>query len=160
MKLVGISYILCVHIHWVTSPFMIMSIDAYTMLMMMIMPRMMLGGLLTSRHLAMDNQLDCDGFKGVNRLGTHACMCWLCVGKYYTSYFVRTGGHVYNGFNDRFLSISYMYFHSLTSTVGSLIEYFLKYSSNILPLFQVKAKHPCTSDDNITSKDHDTNIRQ
>ena len=51
MKTIGTSCILCVHIHWVTSPFMMMSRDAYTMIMMMIiMSRIILGGLLTFRR--------------------------------------------------------------------------------------------------------------
>ena len=71
------------------------------------------------------------GLGGANFLGIHACMCGLCVGKYYTSNFVRTGGHP----NDMFLIMSCMYLHSLTPIVGSLTKYFLKYSSFVLFLF-------------------------
>ena len=48
-----------------------------------------------------------------------------------------------------------MFLH-LTSIVGSLPEYFLKYSRYILLLFQVKAKHLYSVDDDIASRDHDT----
>ena len=48
------------------------------------------------------------GLGGANRLEIHACTCGSCVGKYYTSNFVRTGGHPYDGFNDRFLTMSYI----------------------------------------------------
>ena len=40
---------------------------------------------------------------GANRLGIHARTCESCVGKYYTSNLVRTGGNLYDGFNDRSL---------------------------------------------------------
>ena len=39
---------------------------------------------------------------------------------------------------------------------GSLTDYFLKYSSHVLPLFQEKARHLCTADDGIATRDHDT----
>jgi len=42
MKTTGTSCILCVHIHRDTSPFMMMSTDAYTMMMIIIMSRMTL----------------------------------------------------------------------------------------------------------------------
>ena len=48
MKTIRTSCILCIHIHWVTSPFMMMSMDVYNMTMITIMPRMTLRGLLTS----------------------------------------------------------------------------------------------------------------
>ena len=50
-----------------------------------------------------------------------------------------------------------MFLH-LTPIVGSLTRYFLKYSSHILPLFQVKARHSCTANDGITTRDHGTCI--
>ena len=51
IKTTWTSCILCVHIHQLTSSFMMMSMDAYTiMMMMMIMPCMIYGGLLISRH--------------------------------------------------------------------------------------------------------------
>ena len=40
----------CIHIHPVTSPFMMMNTDAHTIMMMMSMPRMTLRGLQTSRR--------------------------------------------------------------------------------------------------------------
>ena len=100
------------------------------------------------------------GLGGANRLGIHARMCRSCVGKYYASNFVRTGGHPYDGFNDRFLIMSCMCLHSLTSIVGSLTKYSLKYSSHVLLLFHVKARHLYTAGDEIAIKDHGTCIRQ
>ena len=59
-----------------------------------------------------------DGSKGgVNLLGTHARTCKSCVGKYYTFNFVRIGGHIYDGFNNRSLILSCMCLYSLTPTV-------------------------------------------
>jgi len=93
MKIIGVSCILCVHIHRDTSPFMMMSTDEYAM-MMMIMPCMKLNCLLTSER----------------RYGQLAQLCWVqgmgtawgstlafmgCVGKYFI---VRTGGHYYESF--------------------------------------------------------------
>ena len=49
-------------------------------------------------------------------------------------------------------------FLHLTPIVKSLIEYFFKYSSHVLLLFQVKVRHSCTVDDDITTRDHDTCI--
>ena len=46
MKSIGTSCILYLHLHWDTSPFMMMSTDTYTMIMMMIMPCMIFKGLL------------------------------------------------------------------------------------------------------------------
>ena len=40
------------------------------------------------------------GLGGANHLGIHARTCGSCVEKYYTSNFVRTGGHPYDDFND------------------------------------------------------------
>ena len=48
MKTTGTSCVLCVHIHHVTSLLMRMSTDAYTMMIIIIMPCMILEGLLTS----------------------------------------------------------------------------------------------------------------
>ena len=60
MKIIGVSCILRVHIHRDTSSFMMMSTDAYAM-MMMIMPCMKLNGLLTSER----------------RYGLLAQLCWV-----------------------------------------------------------------------------------
>ena len=46
----------------------------------------------------------------------------------------------------------------LTPVVGSLTEYFFKYLSHVLLLFQVKVEHSCTIDDDIATRDHDTCI--
>ena len=54
--------------------------------------------------------------------------------------------------------MSGMCLHSLTPIVGSLTKYFLKYSSGVLLLFQVNARHLYTANDNIASRDHDTCI--
>ena len=74
-----------------------MSIDAYTMMMMIIMPRMILEGLMSSRcrygQLARLWWVQ----RGANRLEIHALMCELCVGKYYKFNFILTGGHPYDG---------------------------------------------------------------
>ena len=95
---------------------------------------------------------------GANHLGTHTRTCGSCVEKYYTSNFLQTRSHIYDGFNDRPLGMSYMCLHSLTPIMGLLTEYFLKYSSCLLLLFQAKARHPCAADDYITRKDHGTCI--
>ena len=50
IKTTWTSCILCVHIHQLTSSFMMMSMDAYTIMMMMIMSHMILRGLLSSRR--------------------------------------------------------------------------------------------------------------
>ena len=44
-----------------------------------------------------------------------------------------------------------MFLH-LTTIVRLLTEYLLKYSSHVLPLFQVKAMHSCTADDDIATR--------
>ena len=44
MKTIGTSYILCVHIHRDTSPFMMMSADAHSMMMRVFMGSMILWG--------------------------------------------------------------------------------------------------------------------
>ena len=41
---------------------------------------------------------------------------------------------------------------------GSLTKYFLKYFSQMLLLFKVKAMHHGTNDDDIAIRDHDTCI--
>ena len=94
------------------------------------------------------------GLGGANCLGTHARTYGSCVEKYYISNFVWIGGHLYNGFTDRSLVMRCMCLYSLTSIVGSLIEYFLKYSSCITSIFQVKARYPRMNDDDNISKDH------
>ena len=43
------------------------------------------------------------GPRGCNPLGDPRCTFESCVGKYYTSNFVRTGDPPYDGFNDRSL---------------------------------------------------------
>ena len=43
------------------------------------------------------------GLGGANRLEIYAHTCQSCVGKYYTSNFVRTGDDLYDCFNDRSL---------------------------------------------------------
>ena len=83
---------------------------------------------------------------GAYRSGTHARKCGSCVGKYYTSNFVRTGGYPNDGFKDKSLIMSCMWLPSLIAIVESLIEYFLKYSCRMLFLFQVKERHPYTTD--------------
>ena len=132
MKTIGTSCILCVHKHRVTPPFMIMSTNAYTM-MMMIMPRMTLGFCWSTL---------------------------ICVGRvYYTSNFIWTRANPYDGFNDRFLIMSCMCLHSLTPIVGPFTaKYFLNYASRVLLLFQVKSRHLYTADDDISSRDHVTCI--
>ena len=82
---------------------------------------------------------------GAYRSGIHARKCGSCVEKYYTSNFVWTGGYPYDGFKNKSLIMSCMWLPSLIAIVGSLIEYFLKYSSQMLFLFQVKERHPCTT---------------
>ena len=67
------------------------------------------------------------GPRGANRLRIHARTCGSCLGKYYTSNFVRIGGHPYDGFNDRSLDHELHVFAFLTRILGSLTEYFLKY---------------------------------
>ena len=58
--------------------------------------------------------------RGAKRLGFHTRTCGSCVGKYYTSNFVRTGGHPYDGFHDKSLIMSCMSLYFLTTIVGSL----------------------------------------
>jgi len=101
MNTIGTSCILCVHIHRDTSPFMMMSTDAYAMMMMMIIIIMLhitLRGLLTSKrgHRQLARLWCVQG--GANRLGIHTRTCGLCVEKYYTSNFVWTWGHPYDDF--------------------------------------------------------------
>ena len=56
MKTIDTSCILCVHLHQVTSPFVMMSMNAYTMVMMsIIMSCMIFEDLLTSKRPTMDN---------------------------------------------------------------------------------------------------------
>ena len=106
MKTIRISCILCAHIHWVTSPFMIMCTDAYTMMMIIIMPHM------TRLRIASSTMMGLEGCK--SRLGIHASTCGSCIGKYYTSNFVPTRDHPYDDFNNRSLIMSCMCLHSLT----------------------------------------------
>ena len=118
MKTIGISCILCVHIHRIISAFMITSTDEYTM-MMIIIPFMIFEGLLTSIHLIIDNQLDYDESKGCE-LRIHARTYGSCIWKYYTSNLIQIGAHLYGGFNDRSLIMNCMCLHSLTPIVKSL----------------------------------------
>ena len=64
--------------------------------------------------------------EGANRLETHARTCGSCVGKYYTSNFVLTGGYLYDGFNDRSLIMSCTCLHSLAPIVEVAFWVFLK----------------------------------
>ena len=129
-----------------------MSANAYTMNMMIIVMIMIMPRITFKVCWPPDvwlwttspTMMGLDGMRTAWRL-TLAC----------TSNFIQTGGHPYDGFNDRSLSMSCMCLHSAL-IVELLIEYFLKYSSRVLLLFQVKARHPCTADDDIISKDHGT----
>ena len=126
------------------------------MMMIMIMPRMILKGMLTSRRLATDNYLGYHGSRGCKLFGG-LTLTRLCVGKYCTSNFVWTGGHFYDGFNYRSLIMSCMCLHSLTPIVVGVFFKLLKSCAN--SIFQMKARHPCTADDHITIQDHDICIR-
>ena len=53
--------------------------------------------------VATNIQLDYQRPKGCEPPKIHACTSVLCVRKYCTSNFLRTGGHPYDGYNDRFL---------------------------------------------------------
>ena len=46
----------------------------------------------------------------------------------------------------------------ITLIVESLAKYFFKYSSHVPLLFQLNARHPCTTDEDIATPDHDTCI--
>ena len=91
---------------WGNSSFMMLSTDAYIMMMIIIMPRMTLEGLLTSGRWLRRASPTMMGPGDVNHLGIHAHTCGSCVGKYYTSNFVWTRGHPYDDFNDRSLIMS------------------------------------------------------
>ena len=156
METIGTSCILCVHKHRITSPFMMMSMDAYTMIMIIIiMPHMKLGGILTSEHPTMESYPDYVGSRRCELSGDSRLHMWVVC----REVLVQTGGHPNDAFNDRSLIMSCMWFHSLNPIVRSLTEYFSKYSSLVLLLIQVKAKTPCTTYNDITSKDQDTCIR-
>ena len=127
MKTIRISCNLCFHIHRVTSSFMRMSTDGYTMMMIFIMLDMTFGRLLTSGCRLWTASPTMMGLGGVNCQEIHARMCGSCVGKYYAPNFILIGGHPYDGFNERSLIISCMYLHSLTPIIKSLTKYFLKY---------------------------------
>ena len=62
--------------------FSFLSTDAYAMtIIIIIIPRMIFEGLLTSKRSATDNYPDYDGSREcANRLRTHARTCGLCVG--------------------------------------------------------------------------------
>ena len=56
IQTIGTSCILCVHIHRVTFPFMMMGTNAYTMMIIVnIMPCMTFWGLLTSKRPTSDS---------------------------------------------------------------------------------------------------------
>ena len=63
MKTIRTSCILCVHIQRDTSPFMMMSTDVYTMMMMVIMPSMTLKGLLTSGRTISSTMIGQEGYE-------------------------------------------------------------------------------------------------
>ena len=98
MQTTGTSCILYAHLHWVTSYFMMMSTDAYTM-MIIITPCMIFNDLL---------YLQTSSYSPLVRL-------WLA-----------------QGVCEPPRLDDYMFLHSLTPVVGSLTEYFLKYSSRVL----------------------------
>ena len=152
------SCILCVHIHRVTSPFMMMSVGAYTMMMMTILPRMILEGLLTSGHRYRKLARLWRVHGAANHLGIHARRFGSCVRKSTYLQFCIEWRPPYDDFNNRSLDYELHVFEFSDPIVGSLTEYFLKYSSPVLLLFQVKARHHCTVDDDIASRDHGTCI--
>ena len=66
------------------------------------------------------------GLGGANCLEIHACMCGSRVRKYYTSNFVRTRGHPYNGFNDKSLDHELHVFAFLNPNTGVTYRVFIK----------------------------------
>ena len=158
MKTIGPSCILFIHLHWVTSPFMMMSTDAYNMMMIIIIVMFCIEVLLTFGVQLQTTSPTMMGLEGANCLVDSCSHMWLCVGKYYTTNFVRTRGHLYDGFNSWFLIMSCMFAFPNPNN-GVYYSVFLKVlKSCATSIFQIKARHPYTIDNGITNKDHGTCI--
>ena len=158
MKTIGTSCNVSIHIHRDTSPFMIMSTDAYAIMimMMMIIPRMTPRGLLTSGQLTRLWWVQ----GGANYLGIYNHTCGSCVEKYYTSNFCPDWkSPIWLFLNDRSLHHELHVFAFPNPNSGATYWVFLKILKPCATAFSGKGKASHTAYDDIAIRDHDTCIR-
>ena len=103
----------------------------------------------TSLHISLTR-----GSRGcVSALGIHTHTCESCVGKYYTTNLSETGCHPYD-VRDRSLNHDWMYLHLHGPLQWDhLLSIFWNIQAMCHIIFQVRARHTCTEDGGIESRD-------